>query len=132
VRDTAFIPEDWQQHNLVLVGNPRSNAVAASLWRSKPQPLPLNWDHRTLTFDGGDYLRATAIGVAVAWEPAEGSDQVIVLMDGQPCWLPGTLPLLACGDVALRGADGRIRGWLFDSDWRLLRPAQDPALPRKP
>jgi hypothetical protein len=74
--------------NLVLIGNPRSNRVLASL---RPE-LPWRWDHRSVTGpDGTTMLRATMPSLACSARLADGRS--VLILDGPvPAWGPD-LPL---------------------------------------
>jgi hypothetical protein len=74
--------------NLVLIGNPRSNRLLASL----ALELPFSWDHRSVHGPGGSgWLRAAGGTVACLAPLADG--RLAVIVDGQaPPWGAG-LPL---------------------------------------
>ncbi len=93
VDDTAFRPGDWPGRNLVLIGSPRSNAVAGP-WAAR---FPVVWDDRTVRL--GDRLchRSRLPGIAVAIPHPDEPARTVLLLDGSPAWTAarGEQPLLA-------------------------------------
>lgn len=107
VDERSFTAERWAGHHLVLIGNPRSNRVAAQVLPA----LPLAWDERSLSWPEGDgrasLLRSDRHALALV-VPLAG--RVALLLDGGPAWTGGGLPLAGIdGDWLLLGADGARR-----------------------
>ena len=116
VSDQAFHPEAWDQHHWVLIGGPRSNAVAARLQEHAPNLWPVQWDHRSVTIEGEQFVRSSAVGVAMAVPHPRQLRRQLVLLDGAAVWPAGDLPLRGLADFAWRIGDGAVRT-------RLLFPA---------
>ncbi|HAT09008.1 MAG TPA: hypothetical protein DCS97_00055 [Planctomycetes bacterium] len=85
--DTAG-PAELAGRNLVLIGNPRSNAVLARLGLD----LPVTWDHRLASGpDGFSALRSSGPAIALSARLADG--RAVLILDGvAPPWGDG-LPL---------------------------------------
>ncbi len=67
--------------NLVLIGNPRSNRVLASLGLD----LPYRWDHRMMTGPEGSVLRATMPSLVIRSRLPNG--YAVLIVDGPvPMW----------------------------------------------
>ncbi len=92
VDDTAFDRARWADHHWVLVGNPRSNALAAECFAGVP--LPIVWDAREVRLGTAvchrSLLPAIALGLADPHRPG----RYLLLIDGTPAW-SGGLPFLS-------------------------------------
>lgn len=113
VADTSYDEARWNRHDVILVGCPRGNALAARLLAGPPAtPLPVRWDERSLQWtasDGSQHeaLRSARLPVAISAKLAANPDRRILLLDGAPSWRQdGTLPLADQG-----------------GDWVVLAPA---------
>lgn len=86
--DDDVDPASLTGRNLVLIGNPRSNRILASL----ALELPCTWDHRLVQGPGGaGMLRAAGGGIACLGRLAGG--HLALVLDGRPpAWGDG-LPL---------------------------------------
>lgn len=110
VDERSFDPGRWRGHHLVLIGNPRSNRVAAAVLPA----LPLTWDDREVRWPQGASARSARAAVALCVPLA--ADRVALLLDGGPAWAPTGLPLAdARGDWLVRGAGvaagGALAAW---------------------
>jgi hypothetical protein len=91
-------------HDLVLVGNPRSNRVLAALV-TQGLHLSTTWDHRSVQAGGRTLLRATRPSIVERVTLADGR-LVLVLDGGVPDWGPD-LPLQGCSGLLIRRDSGR-------------------------
>jgi hypothetical protein len=101
VDDTAFIDPDHAGRHLVLIGNPRSNAVLARL--TARSPLPVRWDARLVTVAGQEFLRAERRAFALAWPHPAHDGRLLVILDGRPAWSARGLPLAGLPDLFVGG-----------------------------
>lgn len=113
VADTSYDEARWNHHDLVLIGNPRTNALSARLLAGPPATsLPVRWDERSLQWTAADGSRREALrsarpGVAISASLDANPGRRLLLLDGAPSWRPdGTLPLADQG-----------------GDWVVLEPA---------
>lgn len=128
--DVDFKPHP--KHNLVLIGNERSNRVLAELaerLRDRGLPLPLSWTLREVILRDPagtrSWLRADRRPLALCWPHPDFDGRLLVILDGAPAWplaagwQTGDLPLLELPDLVLGGSEARPQVWaLFDSRWR--------------
>jgi hypothetical protein len=100
VADTSYDEARWNRHDLVLVGSPRGNALAARLLSGPPPTaLPVRWDERSLQWAAADgspreALRSIRLPVAISASLATAPGRRVLLLDGAPSWrADGSLPL---------------------------------------
>jgi hypothetical protein len=107
VLDGEFESRRWQQHRLVLVGNPRSHRLIAD---QACQDAGLRWDHRQVMRLDADgrvverWHRSTLPGIAVSIADPRGRPFPALVIDGSAVWTGG-LPFHDAGDaqVIVRG-----------------------------
>lgn len=114
ILDTEYQDSQWQRHHLVLIGNPRSNAVLSGL---NPE-LPVTWDHRSITSVHGSQPRQGGTGVALAWPHPSQPWRTMVILDGTAPYpaIPGSIPLGGAGDLLTWSKDG-ARSSVIVSGW---------------
>jgi len=131
-RDYAEHADDWSDRNLVLIGNPRSNAVLGDMV-GQGLELPISWDHRSVSVAGQQVLRSSAFGLALCWPHPAQDGRLLVILDGRAVWRrDGSLPLSGLPDLHLQtvhsagtedaeGAAVPQHSELFDQHWRSKR-----------
>ncbi len=89
VLDRDFRARDWRGRNLVLVGNPRANAVLGDLVDDGLK-LPVSWDFRTITMRAGTAvriaLRSERRPLALALPDPRQDGRTLLILDGAPWW----------------------------------------------
>ncbi len=77
--DTAVTESDWKTHNLILFGDPGSNALIA---KSLPH-LPLHWNAQTFRLAGREYSSTEHVPALIAPNPLPGATgRYVVLNSG--------------------------------------------------
>ena len=116
IDDSAFRARDWPRHHLVLVGNPRSNRVLATLVDA--ENLPLLWDGRELRCGEIRLLRSLRAPVALCQPHPANDGRLLVILDGAPAWTGSGLPLAGAPDLVLGPPEQPLMRRLFSNDWR--------------
>jgi hypothetical protein len=116
LRDSEFASRAWPNHNLVLIGNTRSNRVLAHLIDA--ERLPVRWDGRAVQCAGISILRSTKPAVALCWPHPADDGRLLVILDGSPVWSDDGLPLAGLPDLVLGPVDRPLVWKLFGNDWR--------------
>jgi hypothetical protein len=117
VQDTDVQEDSFAGHNLILIGNSRSNLLLAKLTAK----LPVQWDGRTLTIDGKSFLRSERRAFALAWPHPANDGRLMVILDGKPAWRNTGLPLEGLPDLLVGGLQTDDRPEIqrtFNNDWR--------------
>jgi len=120
VLDRDFRPEEHTGRHLVLVGNPRSNAVLRTMVADGMR-LSVTWDERSVRVGDLTWPRAERRAIALAWPHPAHDGRLLVIIDGAPAWAGRGLPLAGLPDLAVGPAPGATRATLrrlFASDWR--------------
>ncbi len=124
VEDRAFRDQDFPRHHLVLIGNPRSNAVLRQLVEHDGA-FPIHWDSHGFTALGQSFERNERRAVALAWPHPAHDGRLLVVLDGAPAWRGanagdgpplGGLPDLVVGGVRENDQPALLK--LFDNHWR--------------
>ena len=77
--DTAVTESDWKTHNLILFGDPGSNALIA---KSLPH-LPLHWNAQSFRLAGREYSSTEHVPALIAPNPLPGATgRYVVLNSG--------------------------------------------------
>lgn len=120
VADRDFRAAEHDGRHLVLIGNPRSNAVLRALVADGLR-LPVTWDERSVRIGALTWPRAERRSIALAWPHPARDGRLLVVLDGAPGWAGRGLPLAGLPDLAVGPAPGSERPslrQLFASDWR--------------
>jgi hypothetical protein len=115
--DTEAIEQKLTGQHLVLIGNHRSNLLIANL----AEHLPVQWDARSLTYDGQSFLRSDRRPFALAWPHPANDGRLLVILDGKPAWRNTGLPLQGLPDLIIGGIepnDPPAVQRTFTNDWR--------------
>lgn len=131
VKDDVDITEaDIQSNNLILFGDPGSNALIAQALRG----LPLKWTVKSITWGGKTYAASEHVPALIFPNPLNPR-KYVVLNSGhtfRAADFQGTNALLypRLGDHALLKLDGKSKdplaanvaaGGIFDDDWRIKK-----------
>ena len=115
--DTEAIEQKLTGQHLVLIGNHRSNLLIANL----VEHLPVQWDARSLTFEGQSFLRSDRRPFALAWPHPANDGRLLVILDGKPAWQSTGLPLQGLPDLVIGGIEPNAPPAVqraFTNDWR--------------
>ncbi len=111
VDDTATSLRAERGRHLVLVGNPRSNEVLATLVR-RGLTLPITWDDRAVRLDGQRYPRGDLRPVVWSGPRPDDAALRLVVVDGAP-QLPAGQPFAGWPEVGIGDGHG---GWIQPAD----------------
>ncbi len=111
VDDTATSLRAEAGRHLVLVGNPRSNALLATLVR-RGLTLPLTWDDRAVRLDAKAYPRGELRPVVWSGPRPDDAALQLIVVDGAPT-LPAGQLFAGWPDIGI--GDGR-GGWILPVD----------------
>lgn len=112
VTDDTFDRRRWRDATWILIGNPRSNRIAATL---DPASWPVQWDGRSVALGAQRVLRCERRPVAVL--TTHDNHRLAILLDGAFTFPDGGLPLA-----------GVTAPWLGPPP-TLPTPGADPELP---
>lgn len=129
INDTELTDEQIESKNLILFGDPSSNAVIARVYKS----LPLRWTKETLEVANKDYA-ASKHGVSLIFPNPLNPNKYVVINSGHTVHdaeFNGTNALLfpRLGDIAVQSFEPAKSGFTektewatsFDSKWRLAK-----------
>jgi hypothetical protein len=119
VLDTVDVATLRGRH-LMCIGNPRSNRVLATLTANNP--LPVQWDARSLRVGEQTWIRAERRPVVVRLPRPDEPNHVLLVLDGSAPWIDDELPTASFPDLLIGTLPGQTGGpalqrW-FDSRWR--------------
>ncbi|MDQ2901118.1 MAG: prolyl oligopeptidase family serine peptidase [Acidobacteriota bacterium] len=117
--DRAVTPEDIANSNLILFGDPASNAVIRRIGAR----LPLRWSKDNITLNGRQYSASENLPVLIYPNPLNPKKYVVINSGHtfHEADFRGTNALLypRLGDWAIEKMDGVIvAGGLFDENWK--------------